>query len=199
MEQVCVAPLRGDDDRQCFERYYTTSGQRAFHLAFRMLGNRAEAEDVVQDAFVRAWRHFSRYDRRRPFDTWLSAIVVNLCIDRRRRAGRLPICSLDAPIAVDDAGAPVCYDPPDQGVDPADLCADQVLDETLQHALHDLDPIYRAAVLLSSAGDLSYAEMAQILGCPVGTVRSRIHRGRVLLRRALRPCSGAPASVRLRD
>src|SRR5579871_1478351 len=86
------------DAQREFEALYRRSSGRAYNLAYRLLGNAAEAEDVTQDAFVRAWRHFAQYDRARPFESWLFRIVTNLVVDRRRRQKRVRIYSLHAPV-----------------------------------------------------------------------------------------------------
>ncbi|HSV75331.1 MAG TPA: sigma-70 family RNA polymerase sigma factor [Chthonomonadales bacterium] len=168
-----------------FDGLFARSYGRAYKLAYWMLGDAAEAEDVAQDAFVRAWRHFDRYDRSRSFDTWLGRIAANLCIDRIRRIRRAPTCSLDAPIPTESGDSVVRFDPADEGADPSDRVLKRVVDERLHRALQKLPAEYRAAVLLSAVEDLSYQEIAESLRCPIGTVRSRIHRGRVMLRQAL--------------
>jgi len=168
-----------------FDRLFARSYGRAYKLAYWMLGDAAEAEDVAQEAFLRAWRHFDRYDRSRSFDTWLGRIAANLCIDRIRRNRRTPTCSLDAPIPSESGDSAVRFDPADASADPSESVLSQVVDERLHRALQKLPPEYRAAVLLSAVEDLSYQEIAEALRCPIGTVRSRIHRGRVMLRQAL--------------
>lgn len=175
---------RTDSQRE-FERLYARSNRRAYNLAFRLLGNATEAEDVTQDAFVRAWRHFHQYDRTRPFEGWLFRIVTNLVVDRRRRQKRVPMYSLDAPLDVDSEGAPLTLDIADSTTDPQALLLRDLFSEPLQKALDALPPDYRSAVLLADVEDRSYEEIAHIMRCPIGTVRSRIHRARHMLRRTL--------------
>jgi len=165
-----------------FESLYLRSNRKAYNLAFRLLGNATEAEDVTQDAYVRAWRHFGQYDRNRPFEGWLFRIVTNLVVDRRRRQKRVPMLSLDAPLDIDSDGAALTLDIPDSTADPQAILLRDLFSEPLEKALNALPPDYRAAVILADAEDHSYDEIAEIMGCPIGTVRSRIHRARKLLR-----------------
>jgi RNA polymerase sigma-70 factor (ECF subfamily) len=182
---VMETTMNGARNRQEFEQQYTQSHKRAYNLAYRMLGNSAEAEDVTQDAFVRAWQSFNQYDRSRPFEAWLFRIVTNLAIDRRRRWNRLPIYSLDAPITHDSDGEPFHLELADPKADPEQAMLKDRFNEVLERALHSLPPEYRAAVLLADVEGRSYQEIAEIMDCAIGTVRSRIHRARNLLRRAL--------------
>jgi RNA polymerase sigma-70 factor (ECF subfamily) len=168
-----------------FEALYVRSNRRAYNLAYRLLGNATEAEDVTQDAYVRAWRHFGQYDRTRPFEGWLFRIVTNLVVDRHRRQKRVPMYSLDAPLETDSDGAPLTLDIPDSSSDPSALLLRDLFSEPLQKALDQLPPDYRSAVLLADVEDRSYEEIAHIMRCPIGTVRSRIHRARHMLRRTL--------------
>lgn len=171
-----------------FEVLYRRSSRRAYNLAYRLLGNATDAEDVTQDAYVRAWRHFDQYDRARPFEGWLFRIITNLVVDRRRRDRRIPMYSLDAPVGADADGSPVTIEFPDAGGDPETILMATEFSEPLQRALDSLPRDYRTAILLADVEDRSYEEIAHIMRCPIGTVRSRIHRARQLLRRKLEQC-----------
>lgn len=170
-----------------FERLFLRSHKRAYNMAYRMLGNAGEAEDVTQDAFVRAWHSFHQYDRSRPFEGWLYRIVANLVIDKRRRQRRVPIYSLDAPVSegTDAEGAPLTHELADHSAEPESILMTDALDEPLQRALEALPQDYRVAVLLADVEEKSYQEIADTMDCAIGTVRSRIHRGRLMLRRSL--------------
>src|SRR4051794_37434174 len=109
---------RTDSQRE-FEALYVRSNRRAYNLAYRLLGNATEAEDITQDAYVRAWRHFGQYDRTRPFEGWLFRIVTNLVVDRRRRQKRVPMYSLDTPLETDSDGAPLTLEIADSSSDPS--------------------------------------------------------------------------------
>ncbi|HLV71544.1 MAG TPA: RNA polymerase sigma factor SigE [Vulgatibacteraceae bacterium] len=148
---------------------------RVFRLAYRLTGNRHDAEDLTQDVFVRVFRSLSSYSPG-TFEGWLHRITTNLFLDRARRRQRIRFDALG-----DDAAERL------QGREPTPQQAldDRHLDADIQKALDALAPEYRAAVVLCDIEGLSYEEIAATLNVKMGTVRSRIHRGRAQLREAL--------------
>jgi RNA polymerase sigma-70 factor, ECF subfamily len=178
-----------------FEAVWRRNRRRAVGLAYRMVRSVEDAEDVAQDAAVRAWKHFREYDRRVPFERWLDRIVTNLCIDKIRSRRRRATSSLSD---VEDFGSHVVpfFDRPDYGTqDPCDTLAAEQLGEELEAALAAMPVCFRRAVWLVSVEEQSYAEVARIEGCPVGTVRSRLCRGRRLLRRMLGASAPKPTAT----
>jgi RNA polymerase sigma-70 factor (ECF subfamily) len=164
-----------------FERLLRETQKPAFNFALRLTGNRTEAEDLVQEAFVRAYRFFDKYDDSLPFTNWLYRILANTHIDLVRRKRRLKTTSLDTSsqdgassweIADEDAAA-------DRSI------MEQTLDEPVQNALRSIRPEFRTAVLLADLEGMAYEEVADVMKTSVGTVRSRIHRGRKQLREHL--------------
>ncbi|MFS2291802.1 MAG: RNA polymerase sigma factor SigE [Actinomadura sp.] len=148
---------------------------RVFRLAYRLTGNRHDAEDLTQDVFVRVFRSLSSYSPG-TFEGWLHRITTNLFLDRARRRQRIRFDALGD----DDAEHLQGREPtPQQALD------DRHLDADIQKALDALAPEYRAAVVLCDIEGLSYEEIAATLNVKMGTVRSRIHRGRAQLREAL--------------
>ena len=153
-----------------------------------MLGHDADALDATQDALVAAVRGLPRFDGRSAFGTWLYRIATNTCLDELRRRRRRPTVSLDAGPEPDalwlrgpgggDGWTGGGGTGPGGGADPGELGA---LRADLDAALATLVPEYRAAVVLRDLCDLSYEEIAAVLEVPVGTVRSRIARGRAAL------------------
>jgi len=174
------------DARREFEALYRRSHKRAYNLAYRLLGNAAEAEDVTQEAYFRAWRNFARYDRAYSFEAWLYRILTNLASDCRRRKRRVAIYSLDTRFGLDPDGLSGALEIADDSANPETLLCDHNFSEPLARALAALPDGHRTAVLLADVAECSYDEIAQIMQCPVGTVRSRIHRGRLMLRRSLK-------------
>lgn len=168
-----------------FERLFQRSQRRAYNLAYRLTGNVADAEDVTQDAYVRAWNNFESYDSDRSFEGWLFRIITNRVIDLRRRQKRVPIYSLDSPIAGDDDGQPLAHEFAAPNSDPEELVVGKVMEEKLQVALASLPEDYRKAILLCDVQQRTYQEIADDMRCAIGTVRSRIHRARVMLRKRL--------------
>jgi RNA polymerase sigma-70 factor (ECF subfamily) len=176
-----------------FERLFQRSQRRAYNLAYRLTGNVADAEDVTQDAYVRAWHNFDTYDSGRSFEGWLFRIITNRVIDLRRRQKRVPIYSLDSPIAGDDDGQPLAHEFAAPNSDPEQIVVGKVMEEKLQVALASLPEDYRKAILLCDVQQRTYQEIADDMRCAIGTVRSRIHRARVMLRKRL---EAAPAKPR---
>lgn len=148
---------------------------RVYRLAFRLSGNRADAEDLTQETFVRVFRSLAQYAPG-TFEGWLHRITTNLFLDMVRRRQRIRFDAL--PEDADDRLAGT-QPGPEQTYD------EMHLDPEIQGALDALPPDFRVAVVLCDLEQLSYEEIAATLGIKVGTVRSRIHRGRVLLRQAL--------------
>src|SRR5262252_4658768 len=148
---------------------------RVYRLAYRLTGNQHDAEDLTQEVFVRVFRSLSSYTPG-TFEGWLHRITTNLFLDTARRRQRIRFEGLG-----DETAARLG----DGGRSPADAFDDRHLDGDIQAALKALAPEYRAAVILCDIEGLSYEEIAAALGIKLGTVRSRIHRGRAQLRVAL--------------
>ncbi len=148
---------------------------RVYRLAYRLTGNKHDAEDLTHDVFVRVFRSLSSY-RPGTFEGWLHRITTNVFLDKMRRKQRIRFDALS-----DDAAARLTTREagPEQAYDATHF------DDDVQRALDALPPDFRAAVVLCDIEGLSYEEIATTLGVKLGTVRSRIHRGRALLREAL--------------
>lgn len=168
-----------------FEKLFQRSQRRAYNLAYRLTGNAADAEDVTQDAYVRAWHNFESYDASRSFEGWLFRIITNRVIDLRRRQKRVPMYSLDTPVQGDEDGQPLSHEFAAPDSNPEQIVVEPVMEERLQQALAALPADYREAILLCDVEQRSYQEIAEVMQCAIGTVRSRIHRARVMLRRYL--------------
>jgi len=148
---------------------------RVYRLAYRLTGNVHDAEDLTQDVFVRVFRSLHTY-RPGTFEGWLHRITTNVFLDRMRRKQRIRMDALS-----EESAARL----PSRGPGPEQAYADTHLDDDVQRALDALSPDFRAAVVLCDIEGLSYEEVAATLGIKLGTVRSRIHRGRAQLREAL--------------
>ena len=152
-----------------------THSARVYRLAYRLTGNPQDAEDLTQEVFVRVFRSLSRYTPG-TFEGWLHRITTNLFLDMARRRQRIRFEGLG-----EDA-AQRLHGP---GPTPAQAFEERHLDDDVLAALEALPAEYRAAVVLCDIEGLSYEEIAATLGVKLGTVRSRIHRGRAQLRAAL--------------
>lgn len=168
-----------------FEELLRRHLRSIYRVAFRLAGNHADAEDLAQEAIVEAFRAFDRYQPGTFFDRWLYRIMTRTHIDRVRRRLRRPEVSLDAP--VNPEGDPRVTLVGDTRDDPQQQMENTDLDGAIQAALDALPEEFRTVVILADIEGLSYDEVAAAAGCPVGTVRSRLHRAREMLRKTLRP------------
>ena len=153
-----------------------------YRLAYRLTGNPHDAEDLTQEVFVRVFRSLASYTPG-TFEGWLHRITTNLFLDQARRKSKIRFDAL-----AEDAETRI----PSRGVTPDVAVMDGLFDDDVEAALAALPPDFRAAVVLCDIEGLSYEEIADVLGLKLGTVRSRIHRGRSMLRKALAHRAPAP-------
>lgn len=187
LQQTVDVDLGQEASAPGWDRLVAAHGTRVYRHALRLTGNRADAEDLTQDAFVRVFRSLQTYEEREggSFEGWLHRVTTNLFLDQVRRRARLRIDPLGE--WVDDLGST----PSAQ-----DLALPGTFDADVEQALSTLPPEFRAPVLLADVDGLSYEEVAAVLGLKLGTVRSRIHRGRARLRGSL--AHRAPTADRVR-
>lgn len=159
-------------DPEAFEEVYARHAEMVFGLALRMSGDREEAADLTQETFLRVHRHLGRFGGRSSLKTWIYRITVNCCRSRLRRRSRRRV---ESPL--DQVGELT-----DQRSGPEDRAVEAELGRRLVAAIGELPLVFREAVVLRDVQGLSYAEIGEILGVRVGTVRSRIARGRERLR-----------------
>jgi len=170
------------DWRQEFEEVALVHLDRLYHMALRLCRNRSEAEDLVQETYLRAFRHFDQFDPGTNCRAWLFAILRNTFVNRLKREGRerpeLEEGELDrAEVNASDILATIA--------NPEEELLARVGAAELVEALEWLPHRFREMVLLADVEECSYKEISQICGVPVGTVMSRLFRGRQLLRKAL--------------
>lgn len=173
-----------EDDVDLFARLLASHQDKLYRVAYRMTGHAEDAQDLVQDALLEAFRSFKRFQRGTYFDKWLYRIMTNTFIDRqrhRKRVGRVD--SLDAPAGDGEAGGG--REIADWESDPARRALRGVFDEPVQAALDALPPEFRLVLILADVEEFSYEEIAEMMDTPIGTVRSRLHRARALMRHAL--------------
>ena len=179
-----------------FDEYVRRYHRQAYNIAYRMAGNHADAEDITQEAFIRAYRFFDRYNRSLPFENWLYRIISNVFVDEIRKRPKAKLQSLDQPVNVRRTSCEVRLEIPDSSADPERMSVEAAIDEPLQRALDSLPPDFRQAVILADIEGMSYEEIADSMGCSLGTVRSRLHRGRKLMRNRLTGQQYVPAGRR---
>jgi RNA polymerase sigma-70 factor, ECF subfamily len=173
--------IKGDQD--AFGEIVEIYKNSVFQLCFRMLGNRHEAEDIAQEAFLRAYVNIKSFNQDLKFSTWLFRIATNLCIDRIRK--KKPDYYLDAEVAGTEGLTMYSQIPSDTPLPEKELESLE-LQETVQKEILKLPEKYRSAILLKYIEDLSLNEISEILDLPLGTVKTRIHRGREALRQQLK-------------
>lgn len=173
--------LKGDQN--AFGEIIEIYKDRVFQICYRMLGNRHEAEDMAQEAFIRAYVNISRFNIELKFSTWLYRIATNLCIDRIRK--KKPDYYLDAEVPGTEglnmySQIPANTRLPEEDVESLEL------QTMIQQEISKLPEKYRAVIVLKYIEELSLNEISEILELPLGTVKTRIHRGREALRKQLR-------------
>jgi len=186
-EDAALVQRSRKGDMDAFGLLVTKYQDRVFNMIYRMCGRRAEAEELAQDAFLKALERLDQFRGNSKFYTWLFRIAANLTISHRRRGGRVKFQTLTrsddfdggqaddltAGLAERRAAAP----------DAMTMAAERA--RLVEAALNELDDDFRVVVVLRDVENLDYAEIGQVLDLPIGTVKSRLHRARCLLRNRL--------------
>lgn len=168
-----------EGDHDAFGRLVHAYQTPVYNLAYRMLGNRSEAEEAVQEAFIRAYIHLSTYDAERPFRTWLLSIASHYCIDRLRRR-RITWLPLEDELASNGRLGLAGKSP-----NPEMIVTQREREEEIQQMLANLSPTDRAAITLCYWYDCSYEEIAETLNLTVPAVKSRLFRARRAMARMM--------------
>ena len=179
-----VAECQGGDT-SAFDELVRRYKDRVYNVVYRFLGNHEDALDVSQEVFVRAYRSIDSFQGRAQVYTWLYSIAANLARNRLRdggRKGRDRGTSLDA---LSERAPDVAQAASATHQTPRDLAQTHELDAVLQRCLGELPDHYRVAFVLRTFEDLSYEEIADVMGCPPGTVKSRLNQARKRLRERL--------------
>jgi RNA polymerase sigma-70 factor (ECF subfamily) len=178
MDEGAVLAAARKGDRAAFAELVKAHQRRAYAAAYGFVGNRDDAMDLAQDAFVRAYRAMHRFDPSMPFYPWLYQIIRNTCLNHLKRKKRRGEQSLDELV---EQG----YDVHEEGRTPSGEAELSDLKHGLAHALQELSSDQQEIIRLRHMMDLSYGEIAETLGVPQGTVMSRLHAARKNLKRAL--------------
>ena len=186
LERTLLRRLR-DRDERAFRELIEDHRDRVFNITYRMLGNRAEAEDVAQEVFITVFKTIETFREESKFSTWLYRVTVNHCKNRIKYLARrhdrdrdeLDESANNVNGASVHGGGPVRAAQPDRALEGAQL------EQLLQDAIAHLDDDQRVVVVLRDVEDLSIEEICEITGLPDGTVKSRLHRARLVLRKRL--------------
>lgn len=176
-QEIVISARQGDQG--AFTALVQTYQHAVYNLCYRMLGTAEQAEDAAQEAFLRAYAQFQRYDPERPFKTWLFAIASHHCIDVLRRRRMIWLDIDNEPLA----GHPALREP---RLGPEDVALKHEYAADVQALLDRLPPKDRAAVVMLYWYNLSYQEIAVVTGATVSSVKSRLHRARVAMADAMR-------------
>jgi len=168
--------LKGDE--KAYEELLRTYRTSVFSICLRMVRNRATAEDIAQEVFIKVFAALNRYDPAYPFASWLNRITSNLCIDHLRREKDRTL-SLDQPIGGGDDDLLIQVPSPAAGPD-REMESGEMM-AILEEAMGSLPEHYRIIVILRHQEQLSYEEISDTLGIPLGTVKARIHRARNMI------------------
>ncbi|GLC89715.1 RNA polymerase sigma factor SigW [Lysinibacillus piscis] len=172
--------LKGDQN--AFADIVSLYQHKLYQVCYRMLGNKQESEDIAQEAFVRAYMNLHTFDQKRKFSTWLYRIATNLCIDRIRK--KKPDYYLDAEVAGTEGLDMYSQIAADDRL-PEEQIEQMELQDRIQYEIGRLPDKYRSVIVLKYIEELSLQEISEILDMPLGTVKTRIHRGREALRKQL--------------
>jgi RNA polymerase sigma-70 factor (ECF subfamily) len=179
-------------DQQAWQQLVVSQHRRIYAICYRFTGSGSDAEDLTQDVFLKLYRNLASFDiQKGNFQTWITTLTRNLLVDhfRRTKADRVTD-SLDASLTAEDDGATLASRLADPKPSQESHAAGLELKAKIQHALGQLSPELREAVVLRDLQDMDYKEIAQVLRVPEGTVKSRISRGRGELARLLSRIEG---------
>jgi RNA polymerase sigma factor (sigma-70 family) len=181
-DQLIADALQGD--QKAYEALLARHNKAIFHVVMKIVRNREESQDLVQETFMKAFNALASYRSEYRFSTWLYKIAANCAIDFVRKK-RIEALSLDKPIETKDGR--VEFEVPDSSWDPEqDLVRKQKL-KSIEEAIDSLPDKYREVIIYRHRDDKPYEEIADILKVPVGTVKARIFRARELLKKKLKP------------
>lgn len=166
-----------------FNELMAETYRKVYNMAYRLAGNRTDAEDLTQEAFYRAYRSFGDYEGDRPFENWIFRIVTRLFLDLlRNRRRRVKAVSYDTPLQSGGGEENLYFDMADEKPNPEQEVLGETFSEDLQRALDSLSAEQRLLVTLADVEGMPYKDIADMLGKPVGTIRSRLHRTHKLIR-----------------
>ena len=181
MDEQTLVQRAAEGDSAAFETLVERYQQQVYNLALRMVSSHADAQDLAQEAFIRAWRALPSFHRTAQFSTWLYRLTSNICIDFLRAQKRRKVVSLT--MLQDDEDKQ--WELPDGDPLPEQRMIDREEREALSRAFQALDPDYRQVLTLRIVNGCSYQEIGEILNLPEGTVKSRLSRARDQLRKKM--------------
>lgn len=174
-----------DGDIESFEELIRSHKQRVYNIALKMLSNTEDAMDVSQEAFIKVYRSIGKFNMESSFSTWLYKVVVNTCLDFIKKNKKLDkVYSIDEfienrEVNLNQQGLKNKYDTPEEALDK------KIKRQTINRAINELPENFRTVIILRDIQGFSYEEIANITNCSLGTVKSRIKRGRESLKKLI--------------
>ena len=186
-EDAALVDRSRKGDMQAFGALVAKYQDRIFNMIYRMCGRRADAEELAQETFLKSLERIGQFRGQSQFYTWLFRIAANLTISHRRRGGRVRFQSLSGPEEFEQSQADALTAAMARRRNPAPDAAVMAAEthQRVMQALEELDDEFRLVVVLCDIEEMDYAQIAEVLGVPVGTVKSRLHRARCMLKEKL--------------
>lgn len=181
VDEILVQRCR-EGDLDAFDQIVEAYDQKVFNLTYRMTGDYADASDLSQEVFIRVYRSLHNFRGESSFSTWLYRIATNVCLDEIRRRNRKTVVPLNQRIYLDDEQF---RDIPDWSNLPEAVVQSKEIQEEIQRMINSLRPEYRLVIILRDIQGYSYEEIGKIIGCSLGTVKSRINRARKSLKKKI--------------
>lgn len=183
-DQELVTLAKGSDF-VAFEELVSRHGGRVYSYLYRLLGNREDAEDLLQQTFLSAFENLSRFREEASFRTWITRIATNFALMKFRKEGKIHEVSLDNPQHFNEDGVPLPQEIADWSVNPAETLERKELVEILERAIASLPQIYRAVFLLRDVEGLSNKAVSEMMDLTISAVKSRLMRARLFLRKQI--------------
>lgn len=181
-EDTALVQRCREGDLRAFEALVAKYQDRVYNMIFRMCGRAADAEELAQETFLKALEKIGQFKGHSGFYTWLFRIAANLTISQRRRAARVRFSPLTAMDDSDEAGGNGRAVAQHRHAAPDAAAISAETNDRVAAAVEELDEEYRLAVVLRDVEEMDYAQIADVLEVPVGTVKSRLHRARCILK-----------------
>lgn len=172
-----------EGDVSAFEALVEEHQQRIFNLAYRMAGNPDDASDMSQEALIKIFRNIGKFKGESKFSTWIYRVATNTCLDEMKKLKRRQTYSLDSEIEMDEGGVKVEVE--DTGPTPETSAETRELKGAINEAIAQLSEEHRQVIILRDINGFAYEEIAQVLSCSLGTVKSRVSRARKQLQKIL--------------
>ena len=176
-----------EGDREAFAELVDKYKQPVMNLAYRTLRDATEAEDLAQHVFLQVYKSAHRYEISAKFSTWLFTIARNLCLNEIRRRSRHPADSLESQYPGEEEDQPARQFQDAKAFAPTEEVLQQELQEKIEEAVADLPENQRTAIQLCRQEEMSYEDIAEVLGCSLSATKSIIHRAREVLKQRLKP------------